>query len=109
LEVVVPKGDTTWKKRVSEARLWDDDGMLVPAVTGTHEILDRQRGLVPGIVASVTPDDTGRGDPTVGVLVKIGIEEVVIEPKEKGEIEVRVHFPRLGFVVKAADGQKAKL
>jgi glutathione S-transferase len=109
LEVVVPKGDTTWKKRVSEARLWDDDRMLVPAVTGTHEILDRQRGLVPGIVASVTPDDTGRGDPTVGVLVKIGIEEVVIEPKEKGEIEVRVHFPRLGFVVKAADGQKAKL
>jgi hypothetical protein len=64
---------------------------------------------VPGVVASVTPDDTGRGDPTVGSLVKIGVEEVVIEPEKKGEIEVRVHFPRLGFVVKAADGQKAKL
>ena len=109
LEVVVPKGDTAWKKKVSEARLWDDDRMLVPTVTGTHGILDRQRGLVPGVVVSVTPDDTGRGDPTVGSLVKIGVEEVVIEPEKKGEIAVRVHFPRVGFVVKATDGQKAKL
>ena len=109
LEIVVPKSDTTWKKRVTKARLWDDDRMLVPAAAGTHGVLDRQRELLPGVMSSVTPDDTGRGDPTVGRLVKVGVEEIVIEPEKKGEIEVRVHFPRLGFVIKAVDGQRAKL
>jgi glutathione S-transferase len=109
LEVVVPKDDTTWKKELSEASLWDDDRMLVPTMTDIHGITDRQRGVVPGAMASVTPDDTGRGDPTVGILVKIGVEEVVIKPVTKGEIDVRVHFPRLGFVVKAEDSQRAKL
>jgi hypothetical protein len=31
---------------------------------------------------------------------------VVIKPHEKAEVDVRVHFPRLGFVVKVVDGSK---
>jgi hypothetical protein len=42
----------------------------------------------------------------MGTLVKIGSEEVVIKPEEMGELDVRIHFPRLGFVVKAMGGSK---
>jgi hypothetical protein len=31
---------------------------------------------------------------------------VVIKPHGKAEVDVRVHFPRLGFVVKIAEGSK---
>ena len=58
---------------------------------------------MPGARVSVAPDDTGRNFPTVGKLVKIGVEEVVIEPAEKAELDVRIHFPRLGFVVKRVE------
>ena len=39
-------------------------------------------------------------------MVKIGSEEVVIKPDETGELDVRIHFPRLDFVVKATGGSK---
>jgi hypothetical protein len=55
---------------------------------------------------SIAPDDTGRDNPTVGTLVRIGVEEVVIRPNEKAEVGVRVHFPRLGFVVRVVEGSR---
>jgi hypothetical protein len=93
-----------WLEAIKEAPILAENRLLVPtAVEGT---IDLQRDLVPGVSVSVTPDDTGRNNPTVGTLVKIGVEEVVIKPHEKAEVEVRVHFPRLGFVVKVVDGAK---
>ena len=62
--------------------------------------------MVLGASVSVVPDDTGRGNPTKGTLVKIGSEEVVIKPDEEAELDVRIHFPRLGFIMKVAKGSK---
>ncbi|KAF3044193.1 hypothetical protein E8E11_006543 [Didymella keratinophila] len=109
LEVVVKDGNYAWKQALKETQLWKDENYMVPAAAPIHQSLDAQRGLGPGVVVSVVPDDTGRGDPTVGKLVTIGVEEVVIEPEMKGEVEVRVHFPRLGFVVKRTSLVDAKL
>lgn len=96
-------GQEIWKEELRSSRPLEDGELLVPAAVGEHPRLDVQRGLVPGVSVSVAPDDTGRDDPTVGTLVKIGVEEVVIKPMERGELDVRVHFPRLGFVVKVVD------
>lgn len=109
LETVVGQGDEAWKGELEKASFWDEESVLVPAAAEPHTLLDEQRGLKPGVIVSVAPDDTGRGDPTVGRLVKIGVEEIVIEPEMEGEIRVRIHFPRLGFVVKVLDGERAKL
>ncbi|KAF1924026.1 uncharacterized protein M421DRAFT_425213 [Didymella exigua CBS 183.55] len=109
LEVVVKDGDHAWKRALKETKLWKDERVLVPAAAAPQHSLDVQRGLKPGVVVSVVPDDTGRGDPTTGKLIAIGVEEVVIEPETKGELEVRVHFPRLGFVVKMFSREEAKL
>jgi hypothetical protein len=47
------------------------------------------------------PDDTGR-DPVVGELVASDPHEVVIRRSDREIGEVRVHFPRAGFVVAPA-------
>jgi hypothetical protein len=107
-ESVVSSTNTRWKQELRDTRLLPDDELLVPTAAKPHSPLDTQRGLVPGALVSITPDDTGRDNPTLGTLVKIGVEEVVITPEEQGEIEVRIHFPRLGFVVKTV-GQRSKL
>ncbi|KAG5646610.1 hypothetical protein DXG03_002914 [Asterophora parasitica] len=53
----------------------------------------------------IAPDDTGRDYPTVGKLVGISRDEVVIEVQgSKGLL--RCHFPRLGFTVKAVQPHK---
>lgn len=109
LESVVPVGEEGWKGDLRKAALWKVDEMLVSTPAVPHTSLDRDRGLVPGVMVSIAPDDTGRDNPTVGRLVRIGVEEVVIEPHEDGEMKVRVHFPRLGFVVKVLDGERARL
>lgn len=81
--------------------------MMVPTpVDGCPTGLDMQRGLVRGAVVSVAPDDTGRDDPTIGTLVGCQVEEVVITPAERGLLDVRVHFPRVGFVVKVVEEAK---
>ncbi|KZT13057.1 uncharacterized protein LAESUDRAFT_733605 [Laetiporus sulphureus 93-53] len=51
-----------------------------------------------GDIVSVTPRDNGKV-PTVGKLLALNREEVVIETKGSTAI-VRCHFPRLGFSVK---------
>jgi hypothetical protein len=106
LQVKVAKGDTQWKETLRQTPLLRDENLLVPTAVAPHTALDTQRGLIPGASVSVVPDDTGRGNPTMGKLVKIGSEEVVIKPDGKAELDVRVHFPRLGFVVKTINGSK---
>ncbi|KAJ4986173.1 fungal specific transcription factor domain-containing protein [Stagonosporopsis vannaccii] len=108
-ETVVPPADFAWKTMLKQARLRGDEEMLVPASAPPNKGLDEQQGLKVGVRVSVAPDDTGRGNPTTGRLVGIGVEEVVVQPEEEGEVGIRVHFPRLGFVVKVVDGERARL
>ncbi|KAF2708710.1 hypothetical protein K504DRAFT_381221 [Pleomassaria siparia CBS 279.74] len=103
LETTVPESDTSWISALQKSEPLPDHLLLVPAAVEGNSKLDTQRGLVPGVAVSVAPDDTGRDDPTLGTLVKIGVEEVVIKTKNKGEVDVRIHLPRLGFTVKIVD------
>jgi glutathione S-transferase len=109
LEVAAENADRTWKQTLKDTGSWREHSVIVLAAAPPHQSLDGQRGLKRGAMVSVVPDDTGRGDPTIGELVSIGVEEVVVEPETKGEVEVRIHFPRLGFVVKKWNGEEAKL
>ena len=43
--------------------------------------LDSKSGLVKGAAVAIIPDDTGRGDPTVGTIVGTSPEEIVISPE----------------------------
>jgi len=95
--------DLAWKDTLRNTPLLSDEKLLVPVAVEQHPVLDTQRGLVPGVLVSVTPDDTGRDNPTVGTLVRIGVEEIVVRPIKVAEMEIRIHFPRLGFVVKVVD------
>jgi glutathione S-transferase len=92
-----------WLDEINESKMVAEDQVLLPSVV---EYVEVQSDLVPGVSVIVAPDDTGRNSPTVGTLVKIGVEEVVIRPNEKAEVDVLVHFPRLGFVVKVVDGPR---
>ncbi|KAH7082462.1 hypothetical protein FB567DRAFT_500460 [Paraphoma chrysanthemicola] len=104
LETVVQEGDVSWKEKLKGTPLVEEGRMLVPAAVGWHEELDKRRGVGRGVRVAIAPDDTGRDNPTVGTVVGLGVEEVVIVPEGKGEIDVRVHFPRLGFVVRVVEG-----
>ena len=47
--------------------------------------------------------------PTLGTLIALTTEEIVIEPHKLGvkePINVRIHFPRLGFVVRPLRKEK---
>ena len=47
--------------------------------------------------------------PTLGTLIALTTEEIVIEPQKldvKTSIDVRIHFPRLGFVVRPLRKEK---
>lgn len=47
--------------------------------------------------------------PTIGALVALSPEEVIITPRRlngDASVDVRVHFPRLGFVVRPVDQSK---
>ena len=83
--------------------------VLLPTPRSSHVELDRKCGLLEGATVSVAPDDTGRDNPTIGTLVTLSPEEVVIKPQvldKAAAVEVRVHFPRLGFVVRPVDQAK---
>jgi len=103
---ILPTSNTSWIDALRQTPLVPDEQLLVPTAVEQHPSLDAQRGLVPGVSVSVAPDDTGKDNPTVGTLVRIGVEEVVITPNERAEVDVRVHFPRLGFVVKVVEGAR---
>ncbi|KAF8076344.1 hypothetical protein FPV67DRAFT_1471382 [Lyophyllum atratum] len=53
----------------------------------------------------IAPDDTGRNYPTVGKLVGMNREEVVIEVQAPKGL-LRCHFPQIGFTVKAVRSGK---
>ncbi|WP_428249343.1 glutathione S-transferase family protein [Ferrovibrio sp.] len=55
-------------------------------------------GLQAGQRVSVTPDDTGR-DPTVGDLVALDAQTIVIRREAPESGAVHVHFPRAGFIL----------
>lgn len=101
----ITPGDTRWKDDIrglgGKVSL-----SLVPTPAAPNKELDGRRGLVEGALVSVVPDDTGRGNPTVGRLVYVGVEEVIIRPQERGDVDVFLHFPRVGFVVKGVEVSK---
>lgn len=100
LETPIDPITSAWKDQLRFSGSETEDEIMVPTPASAHPTLDGERGLVPGASVSIAPDDTGRNHPTLGRLVTIGVEEVVIEPLEDKEIDVRIHFPRLGFVIK---------
>ncbi|KAF9651127.1 hypothetical protein BDM02DRAFT_3163906 [Thelephora ganbajun] len=57
-------------------------------------------GLVSGQTVAVTPTDTGKNHPTVGTLIGLNREEVVIQVKGTCGTLLHVHFPRLGFAIR---------
>jgi len=69
------------------------------SVVGFLETEARRLGVKQGGTVSVIPTDNGRV-PTVGKLLALNREEVVIETVGSAGV-VRCHFPRLGFSVKA--------
>lgn len=81
--------------------------VLLPTPRAAHKVLDEKTGLVEGALISVAPDDTGRADPTVGELVAVSPEEIVIRPEkvegEEVKVDVRIHFPRVGFTARPVD------
>ncbi|RMZ06164.1 hypothetical protein D0864_02302 [Hortaea werneckii] len=80
--------------------------LLLPTPRSSHAELDEKTGLKEGTVVTVAPDDTGRADPTIGTLVTMSPEEAVIKPQpldKAAEVDVRIHFPRLGFTVRPVD------
>ncbi|EME83104.1 uncharacterized protein MYCFIDRAFT_188248 [Pseudocercospora fijiensis CIRAD86] len=77
--------------------------MLLPTPRSVHKELSEKIGLKEGARVSVTPSDTGRADPTIGTLVALSPEEVVIKPKQlekAAAVDVRIHFPRTEFVIR---------
>lgn len=87
-----------WLDAIKKCSVPEGQGLLVP--TAVEYQTEIQRGLVPGKSVSVAPDDTGRDNPQLGTLVAVGVEEVVLKPEGEAEVDVLVHFPRLGFVVR---------
>jgi len=57
-------------------------------------------GLTLAQTVAVTPTDTGKNHPTVGKLVGLNGEEVVIQVKGTCGTPLHVHFPRLGFAIR---------
>lgn len=105
-----------WRDAIAQCAVSTDAGVLLLTPAPQHVEFDRKSGLLPGVQVSVAPDDTGRDDPTLGTLITLSPEEVVIQPREtKGEekrggrVSAWVHFPRLGFVVRPGISEKASL
>jgi glutathione S-transferase len=58
-------------------------------------------GRKPGDRVQISADDSGR-EPTVGELIALTREEIVIARRDERAGDVAVHFPRAGFIVKPA-------
>ncbi|KIW88489.1 uncharacterized protein Z519_11058 [Cladophialophora bantiana CBS 173.52] len=108
-ETRIERDDAQGVKRVMEQlkqTLLREEIPLVATPACPHYDLDKRNGLVAGAGVSIAPDDTGRDSPTVGTLVALTPEEAVITPHQTGTGtnpavgEVRVHFPRVGFVIR---------
>ena len=104
--------DPDWNTVVRTLRAAPDiskESWLLPTPNEVHGEVDVKAGLKKGTMVSVYPDETGRFDPTIGELLAASPEEFVIKPKaleKPAALDVRVHFPRLAFVARPADGAK---
>lgn len=116
METRIERSDEAAVKKAIEAlkgypKLGAECMIRTPA--GQHAELDSKTGLTigQGLKVSIAPDDTGRDDPTIGTLVGLNPEEVVIEPVKldgkEAVVDVAVHFPRIGFVIRPV--REAKL
>lgn len=113
----IPKDDLTsisaTLQTLSRSDLPHDIPMALPTPNAWAAALDSRSGLTLGREVVVAPDDTGRDDPIYGRLVGCSAEEVVLQPtpnmKSTMGDRVRIHFPRLGFVVKPVEEGRAKL
>lgn len=75
------------------------------SVVGFDQVEAQRIKVNVGNVVSVAPVDTGRTHPTVGKLVGLNLEEVVIEvTAAKGAL--KCHFPRLGYTIAGANSAK---
>ncbi|KAJ9616689.1 hypothetical protein H2200_000408 [Cladophialophora chaetospira] len=54
---------------------------LLSTPAPAFESLDAQNGLVKGASVAIAPNDTGKGDATIGTLIAASPEEVVISPE----------------------------
>jgi hypothetical protein len=60
--------------------------------------------LKKGQMVAINPVDSGASHVDKGELISIGIREVVIKKKvPNGKGEIRVHFPRVNFSIRAID------
>lgn len=103
-ETRIERKDTTAVEAVMQNLNAAEAGHVVLMATPQSKIasLEERIGLKLGSRVSVAPDDTGRDDPTTGTLVASSPEEVVIVPEHNLNAKVsgvRLHFPRVGFVV----------
>ncbi|KAL5114039.1 hypothetical protein ACEQ8H_008095 [Pleosporales sp. CAS-2024a] len=89
----------SWLAGIEDSVFLQDKELLIP--TTAKNVASIPGRLLPGADVTIAPDDTGRENPTVGTLLRIGAEELVIRTAERGQVDVVVHFPTLGFVVKA--------
>ena len=88
------------------------DLMSTPAAP--HQQLDERNGLRKGTHVEVRPDDTGRDHPSTGYLEALSPEEIVITPQEVSTSGnaiqgIRLHFPRIGFVVRPVRPTTSKI
>ena len=114
------------QKQLKQSPNVGQKSLLIPTPRSTHTDLDTKNGLTQGALVSVVPDDTGRNEyvplsqeraflltsalsPTLGTLVALSPEEVVIKPQildPPASIDVRIHFPRLAFVIRPVKQSK---
>ena len=121
MERAVELGDTKGveevTRRLKEAELPREIPIALNSVNPWNQELDARVGIALGKRVRIAPDDTGMNDPVFGRLVAASAEEVVvvtdeIEGNKRAVGECRMHFPRVGFVVRNADGgagREAKL
>ncbi|KAF8165381.1 hypothetical protein B0H34DRAFT_236265 [Crassisporium funariophilum] len=75
------------------------------SVVGFDSIEAARLGVSEGGNVQVAPEDTGRAYPTIGKLVALNREEVVLEVQGSKGL-VRCHFPRLGFSIRVSQESK---
>lgn len=116
-------------EQMKEAPSLGPKSLLLPTPRSVIAELEAKSGLVEGAKISIAPDDTGMNEyvalpalrgvlltcvcsPTIGTLIAMSPEELVMKPmglEKPATVDVRIHFPRLGFVARPYKGDKAKL
>ncbi|KAI5124958.1 hypothetical protein M0805_007385 [Coniferiporia weirii] len=62
-----------------------------------------------GSLVSVTPDDNATNYPTIGKLVGLSREEVVLQVGGTAAPSLRCHFPRFSYLIRPVSGTTSKL